>query len=87
MRRALSQFFGVVIYMYHNDHLPTHFHAEYGEFEAVYAIDTLDILRGRLPRRAHSMVVEWALLHRDELRANWNRAREQTPLEEIEPLD
>ena len=48
----VSQFFGVVIYMYHNDHLPSHFHAEYGEFEAVYAIDTLDILRGQLPRRA-----------------------------------
>jgi hypothetical protein len=40
----ISQFFGVVIYMYFNDHRPPHFHAEYGEFEAVYAIDTLDIL-------------------------------------------
>lgn len=49
--------------------------------------DTLDILRGNLPRRAHSMVVEWALAHRAELRANWNRAREQRPLEQIEPLD
>ena len=83
----ISEFFGVAIYMYFNDHLPPHFHAEYGEFEAVYAIDTLDILRGNLPRRAHSMVVEWALAHRTELRANWNSAREQRPLEQIEPLD
>ncbi len=83
----ISEFFGVAIYLYFNDHLPPHFHAEYGEFEAVYAIDTLDILRGNLPRRAHSMVVEWALAHRAELRANWNRAREQRPLEQIEPLD
>ncbi|MEN6451086.1 MAG: DUF4160 domain-containing protein [Thermoguttaceae bacterium] len=80
----VSQFFGVVISMYHNDHLPSQ---EYGEFEAVYTIDTLDILRGRLPRRAHNMVVEWALMHRDELRRNWDHAREQSPLEEIEPLD
>ena len=83
----ISEFFGVAIYMYFNDHLPPHFHAEYSEFEAVYAIDTLDILRGSLPRRAQSMVVEWALAHRAELRANWNRAREQMPLEQIEPLD
>ncbi len=83
----ISEFFGVAIYMYFNDHLPPHFHAEYGEFEAVYTIDTLDILRGHLPRRAHSMIVEWALAHRAELRANWSRAREQRPLEQIEPLD
>ena len=83
----ISQFFGVRIYMYHNDHLPSHFHAEYGEFEAVYAIDTLELLRGQLPRRAQNMVIEWALLRRAELRDNWNRAREQRPLEQIEPLD
>ena len=83
----VSAFFGVVIYMYYNDHLPPHFHAEYGEAEAVYAIDTLDTLRGGLPRRAHIMVVEWVLLHRDELRANWERAREQQPLDQIAPLD
>ncbi len=83
----ISQFFGVVIYMYYNDHLPPHFHAEYGEHEAVYEIDTLDILRGELPRRAHVMVVEWAIAHRAELRANWTRAREQQPLQDIEPLD
>jgi len=84
---SISAFFGVVIYMYFNDHSPPHFHAEYGEFEAVYTIEALDILRGHLPRRAHSMVVEWALDHRPELRANWDRAREQAPLTQIEPLD
>ena len=84
---CISQFFGVIIYMYHNDHLPSHFHAEYGEFEDVYDIETLEIRRGQLPRRAHNMVVEWALMHRAELRDNWIRAREQVPLEEIEPLD
>ena len=83
----ISAFFGIAIYMYYSDHLPPHFHAEYGEFEAVYAIDTLDTLRGRLPRRAHTMVVEWTLAHRAELKANWARAREHLPLEKIEPLD
>ncbi|MBI5528106.1 MAG: DUF4160 domain-containing protein [Deltaproteobacteria bacterium] len=84
---CVSTFFGVAIYMYYNDHLPPHFHAEYGEFEAAYMIETLDLLRGGLPRRAHGMVLEWALAHRAELRANWERAREQVPLSPIEPLD
>ena len=73
--------------MYFNEHLPLHFHAEYGEAEAVYRIDTLDVIRGRLPRRAHALVVEWATLHRPELRADWDRARQAVPLLEIEPLD
>ena len=73
--------------MYFNDHLPSHFHAEYGGFEAVYSIDTLDVLRGKLPRRAHIMVIEWALAHRIELRDNWRKAREQQPLDQIKPLD
>lgn len=83
----ISRFFGIVIYMYFSDHPPPHFHAEYGEYEAVYTIETLEILRGRLPRRAHSMVIEWATLYRDELRANWGKAVVQRPLDDIEPLD
>ncbi|MBI1785193.1 DUF4160 domain-containing protein [Candidatus Sumerlaeota bacterium] len=54
----VSHFFGVMICMYYNDHSPSHFHAEYGEFEAVYVINTMEVMRGRLPRRAHGMVVE-----------------------------
>jgi hypothetical protein len=34
----ISEFYGLIIYMYYNDHLPPHFHAEYGEFEALYNI-------------------------------------------------
>lgn len=73
--------------MYYNDHLPAQFHAEYGEFEAVYAIETLEILRGRLPLRAHSMVVEWTLARRSELPENWDKERERLPLDKVLPLD
>lgn len=83
----ISQFFGIVIYMYHNEHFPPHFHAEYSEFEAVYEIETLDILRGELPRRAHALVLEWAAFHRYELKVNWVRARDGVKLHEIDPLD
>ncbi len=83
----ISRFFDILIYMYFNDHAPAHFHAEYGEYEAVYTIETLEVLRGELPRRAHSMVVEGATLYRNELRDNWNRAREMRELEKIDPLE
>jgi hypothetical protein len=73
--------------MYFNDHLPPHFHAEYGEHESVYTIDTLETLRGGLPRRAHGLVLEWAALHRNELRDNWQLARRMEPLIDIDPLD
>jgi len=83
----ISAFFGIVIRMFYNDHSPPHFHAEYGEYEAVYKIETIEVLRGQLPRRGHALVVEWATLHRAELMENWNRARQSIPLRSIEPLD
>ncbi len=83
----VTRFFGIVIRMYFRDHSPAHFHAEYGEYEALIELETLSILRGDLPRRAMALVLEWAALHRQELRADWERARGGTPLESIAPLD
>ncbi len=83
----ISEFFGIVIRMFYNDHRPPHFHAEYGEHEALYEIETIEVLRGELPRRAHALVVEWITLHRAELMENWGRAREGLPLRSIEPLN
>ena len=71
----------------YNDHAPPHLHAEYGEHEAVYLIETLEIMRGGLPRRAHGMVMEWASLYRQELRHNWGRASSMRPLHTIQPLE
>lgn len=84
----ISSFFGIVIAMYHNEahHRQPHFHARYAEHEASIAIESLEVLAGALPSRAESFVREWAVLHRDELRTNWERARDEEPLEPIEPL-
>lgn len=83
----LSTFFGIIIAMYHNDHAPPHFHAAYQGFEAQISIESLEILRGSLPRRALALVLEWAVLNREALRVNWDRARQGLPLDPIEPLD
>lgn len=50
--------------MYFVDHNPPHFHAIYQDNTAEYEINTLNILIGNLPARAHAMVLEWASLHR-----------------------
>jgi len=84
---CVSQFLGIAIYMYYNDHPPPHFHAEYGGKEALYEIETLRVYVGKLPRRVHNIVIEWADLHRDELRINWERARQGKDLIDIEALE
>lgn len=44
------------------------------------------VIAGGLPRRALSLVAEWARLHEAELVANWERARRDEPLEPIDAL-
>ena len=67
----ITEFFGIVIAMYFNDHAPPDFHARYAEHEALIAIDSLEVLEGELPRRALALVLEWAALQRGALRDDW----------------
>lgn len=83
----ISRFWGIVIRIYLNDHGPPHFHAAYAEWEAIFDIGSLAILRGSLPRRAQSLVLEWAFLHRPELLQDWDLARSGGSPAPIPPLD
>lgn len=83
----ISRFFGIIVAMYYDDHPPPHFHVRYGEHRAILAIEPVAVLAGALPPRALGLVMEWATLHRDDLWANWRRAREQAPLKSIAPLE
>jgi hypothetical protein len=47
----------------------------------------LKIIEGGLPRRAVSLVLEWAFQRRDDLMANWERAQRKEALAHIEPLE
>lgn len=64
----ISRFFGIVIYMNWREHPPMHFHAVYGEHEALITLDG-KIYAGMLPARALSLVREWLALHR----VNWRK--------------
>jgi len=82
----ISRFYGIVITINYDEHLPPHFHARYAESRATLAL-TGTVIAGSLPRRALALVQAWADLHRDELAADWRRAEERQPLFPIPPLD
>ena len=42
----ICRFYGIVIKMFYDDHYPSHFHAEYGSFEALIEIDALTVIAG-----------------------------------------
>lgn len=83
----VASFYGVTVSMYYNDHTPAHFHALYAEHEAEIRIDTLEVIKGSLPRRAMALVLEWGAGHRSELAVAWDRARRHEPLGTIDPLE
>ena len=84
---TVSQFFGILIQMFWREHAPPHFHALYAEDAALIDIRTLEVLAGRLPRRALALVLEWAVLHRAELMEDWELCRQKRLPRRIEPLE
>ena len=83
----ISRFFGIIIAMYYNDHPPPHFHVRYGQQKAIIEIQSLSILEGKLSPRVVGLVIEWAASHQAELLHNWELARQQEPLESVQPLE
>jgi hypothetical protein len=84
---TISAFYGILIQMFWQEHAPPHFHAVYGELEALVDIRTLEVIRGSLPRRALSLTLEWASLHRNELMEDWRLCEiRQSPFK-IAPLE
>lgn len=83
---TISVFYGILIKMYWNDHAPPHFHVEYGEYRAIYDIQTLQLTHGELPKRANALVLEWAALHRPELMEDWQLCALKQQPKKILPL-
>jgi len=83
----VSRFFGISIRMYFDDHNPPHFHAIYAGAETEIGLDPVTILRGRFPRRALGMVLEWAAFHQQELLNNWAQIQSGEAPRRIDPLE
>ena len=84
---TISQFFGIIIQMYWDEHAPPHFHAKYGEFKITVDIRRLKILEGELPRRAEMLVLDWTELHQGELLEDWELCQAKQHPKPIRPLE
>jgi len=78
----ISRFYGIIVYMFFNDHNPPHFKVKYGEFEANIRISNGEILNGDLPVSKLKLVRAWAEIHKDELQKMWDSKE----FHKIEPL-
>ncbi|QSA97215.1 DUF4160 domain-containing protein [Methylococcus sp. EFPC2] len=83
----VSQFYGIIIRMFFDEHAPPHFHAQYGEYKATIDIRALTIVEGRLPRRALELVLDWAELHQAELLEDWDLCQGHQHPNRIRPLE
>ena len=73
--------------MFHNDHNPPHFHAEYQGRRGVFDFDGT-MTRGSIKSNtAKRLIKEWATLHREELVENWEKAMINKQIDKIAPLD
>lgn len=80
----ISSFYGLVVRMYfkQSEHNPPHFHVQYGEYYGVIEIKTLAMIEGDLPLKAQVMIMDWGILHQDELMEIWTSQN----FKKIEPL-
>jgi predicted metallo-beta-lactamase superfamily hydrolase len=83
----VSAFFGITIRLFHSDHNPPHFHAYYGEYEAIVEISSGKILAGKLPPKCKSLVEEWRNLHQTEIEKAWGYVSSMRTPKKIKGLE
>ena len=85
----LCRFFGIIIRMYSEigepHHVP-HFHAYYQDDVAIFSLDPIALMAGRLPTRQQRLVEAWAELHQAELLEDWQRLQNGRKPFAIKPL-
>lgn len=81
----ISRFYGIIIKMYFlaSEHNPPHIHAIYNKNIAVIDIQTLEVIKGEIPKRALRLVKEWVFIHKKEIKDIW----ETQQFKKIEPLN
>lgn len=85
----LSRFYGIRVVMYAEHggrHHRPHLHAAYQRAKVVLAVDTIEVLAGKLPPRQQRLLEAWAELHHQELREAWDSLQSDNPPTAIDPL-
>ncbi len=63
----ISNFSGIKIYMYFQDHNPPHIHARCSNFSALLEISQGNMIGGNLPKEIKGKIKKWIVLHKEEL--------------------
>lgn len=74
-------FFGIIIRMFHNEHNPPHFHAEYQGQRGIFDF------KGNIKSKvAKKLIKDWTKLRHAQLMENWKKAEQKKPINKIAPL-
>ena len=86
---VISLFYGLIVTMYFFDnkkhHVP-HIHVKYSDDEAVFNIQTGEMIEGVLPKAKIKLVEAWIEIHKEDLLANWQLAVNGENVFKIDPL-
>ena len=82
---TICEFFGIKITMRFLDYNPPHFHAIYQKDRILVEIENGKI-KGEMSERAVRLILEWVSMHREDLKAAWERASQGLEPNQIEPL-
>jgi hypothetical protein len=82
----ICRFFHIIIRMYAKEHAPPHFHAFYGEHEALFSISTGKLIEGKFPPKQAKLIAAWAAIYKKELLANWKSLTSGKGFNKIDPL-
>ena len=85
---TISQFHGITVMMFYEDHDPPHFHARHAGFKAKFAIADLSVLssKGDLRTRDVARIRSWGRANQTALVENWFRCQRGEPVRKIEGL-
>lgn len=86
---VISMFYGLIVSLYYfnnkQHHLP-HIHVNYSGMEAVFSIETGELIDGDLPKSKIKLVEVWIELRREDLLADWQLAVSGQRVFPIDPL-
>ena len=84
----ISRFYGIIIQMFGNDHNPPHFHVIFNKYRAIFAIESGELLQGRIPLQPMKIVQAWTYIHKVELLENFRSLRSEIQtFKKIKPLE
>ena len=75
-----------MIQMFWNDHAPPHFHARYAGYKIAINIQTLEVISGKMPKRALGLILEWARVNQEKLLEDWELCQQNQQPHKISPL-